>query len=119
MGTLTKTEVRLVRARNTNREGRSCHVESTCHQLGGTVFAVSGGRVCSVTDREGYEVGVILPMGNRAVEIILNWRDLYTVRRVRLVTSGSKAGEVVVEQEIDDIYCDNLAEVAYTVSCWK
>lgn len=119
METLSKTELRLVRSRNTDRDGRPCDAMTTARQIGRTTFAVSGGRVCTVEDKHGDEVGVILPMGDRAVEVILNWLDLYTVRRVRLVTRGAHMGQVVVEHETNDVYCDDLPEVVYTASCWR
>jgi len=94
---------------------------TTLAQIGGlTLMSVSGGRWAEITNHYGEPVGVILPCGeNRAVEVVLNWADLYDIRRIRLVVSGSKRGEVVVEQEHTDVYCDGLYDLVYTTACWK
>lgn len=117
---LTRSEATLLSQRIT-QDGRSCDPYTTLQQIGKmTVMAISGGKWAEVRDSEGYGVGVILPCGeNRAVEVVLGWNDLYTVRRVRLVVQGSQRGQVVVEQEVSDLYFDQLPDTAYTLSCWK
>lgn len=117
---LTRSEATLLSQRIT-QDGRSCDPYTTLQQIGKmTVMAISGGKWAEVRDSEGYGVGVILPCGeNRAVEVVLGWNDLYTVRRVRLVVQGSRRGQVVVEQEVSDLYFDQLPDTAYTLSCWK
>lgn len=118
--TLSKTEQRLV-AKRIVQDGRSLDFRVTLRQIGtSTFFAVSGGRYAVIEDAEGFEVGVILPVGEcRAVEVVLGWNDLYIVRRVRLVTSGARRGEVVIEHEVTDLYFDSLPDQVYTASCWK
>jgi hypothetical protein len=117
---LTTTEARLISQRIT-QDGRSCDPRVTIQQIGNlTVMAVSGGRYAEIKDTDGYGVGVILPCGeNRAVEVVLGWNDLYTVRRVRLIVNGSRRGEVTIEQEIADLYCDQLPDTVYVASTWK
>lgn len=117
---LTRSEATLLSQRMT-QDGRSCDPRTTIQQIGGlTVMAVSGGKWAEVRDSEGYGVGVILPCGeNRAVEVVLGWNDLYTVRRVRLVVQGVQRGQVIVEEEISDLYFDQLPDTTYTLACWK
>lgn len=121
---LTRTEIALARSRCYSQvEGRPCDADTIISQIGKmTKLAVSGGRwlrVYNGSDSQKDEVGVLLPIRNgRAVEVVLNFLDLYTVRRVRLVTRGENRGEVVVEAESDNIYCDSLDSEVYRLSCW-
>lgn len=121
MATLTNTQAKLALQRLEDRQGRYCDTDTVLSQIGkATVFGVSGGKVVVVRDTEGDPIGVILPCGgNRAVEVVLNFLDLYDVRRVRLITSGNDRGSVVVEHEVTDLYCDQLAESVWRASCWK
>lgn len=120
--TLTNSEIKLALNRNEGREGRSCDPHTVLSQIGRpTVFGVSGGKVVTIRDASDNEpIGVILPCGgNRAVEVVLNFLDLYDVRRVRLITSGNERGTVVVEHEVTDLYFDQLADQVWSASCWK
>lgn len=122
MATLTNSELKLALNRLENREGRSCDPQTVLHQIGRpTVMGVSGGKIVVIRDHNDDEpIGVILPCGrNRAVEVVLNFLDLYDVRRVRLITSGDNRGEVVVEHEVTDLYFDQLADQVWSASCWK
>ena len=103
------------------REGRPCSAMEIVSQIGKmTVLAVSGGRMTALRNEEGDEVGVILPINpTRRVEVVLDFMDTYTVRRVRYLNKGQFAGKEVVEFEREDIYCDELYDVVYTASCWK
>lgn len=103
------------------REGRYCDPHTTLNQIGLlTVFAVSGGRWSAIKDSEGETIGVSLPCGtNRTVEVVLNFLDLYTVRRYRTIVNGAKRGESVVEHDTNDIYCDELAEAVYRASIFR
>lgn len=114
---LTRSEASLLGQRIT-QDGRSCDPYTTLQQIGRmTVMAVSGGKWVEVRDSEGYAVGVILPCRHaRAVEVVLGWNDLYTVRRVRLVTKGVQRGRVIVEQVVRDLYFDQLPEMTYAVA---
>lgn len=122
MATLSKAQTRLAIARLENREGRSADHNTILNQIGrATVFGVSGGQVIVIRDHNDKEpIGVLLPCGpGRAVEVVLNFLDLYDVRRVRLISSGKNAGEVVVEHEVTDLYFDQLPEAVWQASVWR
>ena len=87
----------------------------TLRQIGMmTVYAVSGGRIESWADH------LRLPCGqSRRVEIRLNGRDLYDVRRVRTINRGTRRGDEVIEYERTDVYCDDISEVVYMAGTWK
>lgn len=121
MATLTNNQIKLALSRNEDRTGRSVDTDTLIAQIGPrTVLGVSGGKIVGIQDTEGYQIGIILPCGrNRAVEVVLNFLDLYDVRRVRLVSSGENAGSVVVEHEVTDLYFDQLPEAVWSASCWK
>ena len=107
------------------REGRELHPLILLKQIGGmNLLAISGGRksVIFYTDLDGdtYPIGVALPVAQgRSVEVTLDWNDTYRVRRVRRVTNGAKRGSEVVEAEQTEVYCEEVGEVAYSMSCWK
>lgn len=103
------------------REGRYCDPTTVRNQIGFmTVLAVSGGKWSVIRDREGEPIGISLPCGtNRTVEVVLNFLDLYTVRRYRTIVNGARKGESVVEYEAQDIYCDELAETVYQASLFR
>jgi len=118
----TLTELKLMNAR-IQQEGRECSPETLIAQMGRmNLFAISGGKFAVIHDKQdSVPCGIIMPCGgNRAVEIVLNWMDLYTVRRVRYITAGANKGDVVVEQELGEmVYCTEVGEVAYQASCWN
>lgn len=122
MATLSTAQTKLAIARLSDREGRTADPDTVLAQIGAlTVFGVSGGRVIVIRDKNDNEpIGVLLPCGpGRAVEVVLNFLDLYDVRRVRIVSSGKNAGDVVVESETTDLYFDQLSEAVYQASCWR
>jgi len=45
--------------------------------------------------------------------------DTYTVRRYRHIVRGERRGEDIVEYESQDVYCDQIAEVAYQASIFR
>lgn len=102
-------------------EGRPCDIETLVGQVGRrTVLGVSGGRFMTIDNEEGETVGALFLVGqSRAVEVVLDWSDTYSVRRVRRVASGNDAGSVVVEDETTDVYCEQLSEAVWSASCWK
>lgn len=118
---LTMTEVRLADARHGEVDGRACDPSEIARQIGRmNLLAISGGKCFTVTNPHGDEIGLLLPCGSaRAVEITLDYNDTYSVRRVRLVTKGERAGSVIVETEVSGVYCDEVGEMAYQASCWK
>lgn len=120
--TATLTELKLMNAR-INQQGRECSPEILIAQMGRmNLWAISGGKYGVIHDAdENIPVGIIMPCGgNRAVEVVLNFLDLYTVRRVRYITTGANKGDVVVEEDLGDmIYCTEVGEYAYQASVWK
>jgi hypothetical protein len=126
MATLTRTEMMLAgyRCYASREDVRPCDAEETMRQIGmGTTLAVSGGRWLRVYNTQGAEkteVGVLLPCGSaRAVEVVLNAFDVYEVRRVRLITRGEDRGNVVVEALLPNVFCDELRDAVYQLSCWR
>jgi len=79
-----------------------------------TVLAISGGKWSSIRTSDGNAIGISLPCGtNRTVEVTLSFMDTYTVRRYRHIVRGERRGDDIVEYEAQDVYCDQIAEVAY------
>lgn len=73
------------------------------------VGAISGGRV------QASENGVILPVGyGYKVIVELNALDLYNVKRVY-----AKGAQVYKEWVVENVYAENVGEVAYQASCFK
>lgn len=103
------------------RVGREVHPQTLIEQIGlPTVLAISGGKVGQITDEDGYPIGIVMPCGtNREVEVVLNFMDLYTVRRYRRIVAGERRGEDVLEFEEDMIYCDEVAGSAWRASIWR
>lgn len=103
------------------RDGRPCDTAEVMNQIGKmVVFAVSGGRMAHLQDKEGDTVGVILPItSTRRIEVILDYSDTYIVRRIRYIQTGKLAHTEQVEAEQSNIYCDQLAEVVLNLSTWK
>lgn len=106
-----------------DREGRDCDPHEVIAQIGRmNMYAISGGVWASLRDSSDQDriIGVWLHCGtSRAVEVILDWNDTYIVRRVRRITRGAGRNSGVVEFEQKEVYCDELAEVAYRASCWR
>ena len=73
------------------------------------VLAISGGRY----DREGESL--ILPVRyGYAVRVSLMPSDLYRVERIH-----KRGINVKVKKVWDDVYCDQLGEIAYQASCYS
>lgn len=112
----------MLRMLTKTAQGRSCDHREVVRQIGGlTLMAISGGRAFPIySDDSDDTVGLRLPIdGTRRVDVILDWSDTYTVRRVRTITSGPKRGTDVIEFERSDVYCDEVSSIAYDASCWK
>ena len=78
------------------------------------VLAISGGRVHSIVDDEGKTVEVQLPVGKGyRVSITLGFMDTWTVRREYV-----RKGVVTVKGVQEDVYFDEVGEVAYKASCF-
>jgi hypothetical protein len=78
------------------------------------VLAISGGRVHSIVNDEGETVEVQLPVGKGyRVAITLGFMDTWTVRREYV-----RSGVVKVKGVQEDVYFDQVGEVAYKASCF-
>jgi hypothetical protein len=78
------------------------------------VFAISGGRWGVMRDEDGEVTDLILPVryGYR-VRINLAVNDTYTVRREFV-----RGGKVHEKGRQEDVYFDEIGEVAYRASCY-
>lgn len=79
------------------------------------VLAISGGRSSSDLDAEG-RITLTLPVGNGyKVEVTYDsgW-DTYIVSRVFI-----RAGKRFVKGTVEQVYCDQVGEVAYRASCYR
>jgi hypothetical protein len=103
------------------REGRYCDPTVIRDQIGlMTVMAISGGKWSSIRTSDGNAIGISLPCGtNRTVEITLSFMDTYTVRRYRHIVRGERRGDDICEYSVKDVYCDQIAEVAYQASIFR
>lgn len=75
-----------------------------------TVGAISGGRFFSL---DGATVLYPVSSGYH-VAVTLTGADDYTVRRILV-----RAGKVTVKAEAERVYCDQISDVAYQMSCYK
>ena len=119
---LTKSDMQLMLPRLQNRQGRSCDANTVAQQIGRmTVLGITGGkRLGTIHNDQNEPIGVLLLCGsNRAVEVILDFSDTYTVQRIRRITGGAKKGEIIVEEATSDVYCDELNNAVWKTSCWK
>lgn len=103
------------------RNGRECDPVTLLRQIGGmNVRAISGGRWDTINTCEGIPIGVVLPSStNRVVEITLGGSDTYTVRRYRQIVRGERRGEDILEYEMNDVYCEQIGEIAFRASCFQ
>lgn len=113
------------------QDGRACSAEVILSQIGKhTLWAVLNGDPQALSNAyeeedaqyegERYEYGVTLPLSyDRNLVVILDFSDTYSVYRTRQIMKGENKGKVIVEACTDDIYCENLSDVVYDLSCWK
>ncbi len=74
------------------------------------ILAISGGRVIATEDG-----GVILPVGSGyKVTVDLMPSDTYRVRRIFV-----RGGKTWIKGEQNDVYCDEVGEVAYRASSFR
>lgn len=106
---------------NIKANARPCDANEIVRQVGkGNVLAISGGRAHAITNDDNEVVGITLPInGTRRVDILLDWDDTYVVRRVRTIVRGEHRGDSIIEEQSYGIYCDQVGETAYRLSCWK
>jgi hypothetical protein len=102
-------------------DGRPCDPNTIIAQIGRmNVYAISGGTVYPIMNDNGETVGIRLPNGaNRCVDVVLAWNDTYTVSRHRVIAKGTNKGDIITEEETDTVYCDEVGQIAYRVSCWQ
>lgn len=80
------------------------------HQIGMmNLMAISGGRIEKLPD------GIQMKVGRGYnVRVLLAADDTYIVQRVHI-----RAGKVTVKGQAENIYCDEVSEVAYYASCFR
>lgn len=86
-----------------------CNAETLVSQIGmNNIFAISGGRIMV------RPTGITLPVARGySVEIDLAANDTYTVKRVY-----SRGTTRSIKGELANVYCDEVGEVSYLVSCY-
>lgn len=87
-----------------------CDTQTLIQQIGiRNILAISGGRVGK------RETGITLPVSNGySVTVDLAGNDTYTVRRV-----FTRAGKVSIKGELENVYCDQVGEVAYQAHAFR
>ena len=99
-----------------NVGGRDFDLKTTVDQIGRmNVLAISGGKVNSVADAKGNQVGLELPVSNGySVRVLLANDDTYTVQRC--FTRGSNES---VKGEQTGVYADEVGETAYQAGMFR
>jgi hypothetical protein len=100
----------------TKQEGRPFNEDELINQIGRmNVFAISGGRVGVIVNNQGETVEVQLPVSNGyRVSITLGWNDTWTVSRQFV-----RKGVVSDKGTLEDVYCEQVGEIAYKASCFR
>lgn len=96
--------------------GRPFDTNELIAQIGyWNVMSISGGRVTNIVNDEGETVQVLLPVSSGyRVSVELDWNDTWIVKRQYV-----RKGVVTDKAIINDVYCDDVGEVAYQASCYK
>jgi hypothetical protein len=97
-------------------EGRPFNEDELINQIGRmNIFAISGGRVGVDKNDQGETIRIELPVSNGyRVSIFLNWNDTWTVSRQFV-----RKGVVSDKGTIENVYADQVGEVAYQASCFR
>jgi len=100
----------------TKQEGRPFNEDELINQIGRmNVFAISGGRVGVIVNNQGETIEVQLPVSNGyRVSITLGWNDTWTVSRQFV-----RKGVVSDKGTLEDVYCEQVGEIAYKASCFR
>jgi hypothetical protein len=100
----------------TKQEGRPFNEDELINQIGRmNIFAISGGRVGVIVNNEGETVEVQLPVSNGyRVSISLGWNDTWTVSRQFV-----RKGVVSDKGTLENVYCEQVGEIAYKASCFR
>jgi hypothetical protein len=121
MRKLTNNQAKILLGRGFDRKGRECSARVIAEQIGlMNTLALCGGQMSAIMGEPDpdvvgtYIVGLMMfTTPTRAIEVILDFDDTYSVRTLRLVTNGKDKGQVVVVNEISNIYCFQLAETCF------
>jgi hypothetical protein len=99
------------------RQGRRCDGRTIIEQMGMMTFsAVCGRRALSLKDEKDNTVGIAMFVtSKRRIEVILNFLDTYTVRRIYADIDGNE----FVEEQFDMVYADQLEQVVWQASVWE
>lgn len=73
-----------------------------------------------VADENGvtFRVSITSARVRHYITITLTPADTYTVERIYLPSRGKQANRRIVEETVEGVYCDNLAEIVYSL-CHK
>ncbi len=106
------------------QKGRVFNVEGLKNQIGfWNIGAISGGRtfIDGATYNKEYgtteQVEFPVAYGYR-VRVTLGWNDTWTVSRV-IVKNTKKGISEVIKGTVENVYPENVGEVAYQASCFR
>jgi hypothetical protein len=118
-----KPEIQAITQLNSGRDCRPADTTEIINQIGRTnIMAITGTmkRVHVVKNLSNETCGVLLWLGQgRVLDVVLLWNDLYHVTRHRLIMRGEKHGQLHEEVHMTNVDCESLAEIVYSLSCWK
>jgi hypothetical protein len=90
--------------------GRDLDAAELVRQIGANIWAISGGRASRVGSSS-----LVLPAGaGFEVLVTLEADDTYTVRRL-----FKRSGQWFLHGEREQVYADEVGEVAYYASCFR
>jgi hypothetical protein len=95
---------------------RPCDASLLMRQIGGmNLMAISGGRWSLIEDTNHDAIGIRLPISHgKHVEVFYMADDTYMVRRVFI-----RSGKRTIQEQYDDVYCEQVSEMSYQASCWR
>ena len=105
-------------------KGRSFNVDELKSQIGfWNIGAISGGRVfiegATYNKEYGTTQQVEFPVAyGYRVRVTLGWNDTWTVSRV-IVKNTKKGISEVIKGTLENVYPENIGEVAYQASCFR
>ena len=105
-------------------KGRSFGVDELKSQIGfWNIGAISGGRVfidgATYNKDFGTTQQVEFPVAyGYRVRVTLGWNDTWTVSRV-IVKNTKKGISEVIKGTVENVYPENIGEVAYQASCFR
>ncbi len=105
-------------------KGRPFNVDELKSQIGfWNIGAISGGRVfidgATYNKEYGTTQQVEFPVAyGYRVRVTLGWNDTWTVSRV-IVKNTKKGISEVIKGTLENVYPENIGEVAYQASCFR